>query len=328
MVIPSLISSFSVLGLEESLRLWPSDEAAIELYAFMKEDIGQLFPKDHDLHHRSAVCAMAYQWQKTRSIDCAAIVADNIVTLLSDTRCEAKIRSIASYIPELSNPVKRQIGIDALFFLIALAVCLKARGHEVKDIEIVGGSSTGAFGCAKNNRLILPVLFARTASRPGLIRFLTKSLTTSIRGKSWLKLAEEHDLKIGFELEPGSLQIFKDAESSINLIKLLRKSGYSCASLNLDIAHWTLVNETPASLDAAGAWPLISHIHVSDHIKAAFADVPFGSVIGQDKSDEWLNAIRKNSSDREMIVSVELEACQSIQMVKTATDRIISFSRN
>jgi sugar phosphate isomerase/epimerase len=93
------------------------------------------------------------------------------------------------------------------------------------------------------------------------------------------KLAEEKDVKILIEPEPGLL-----IENSHHFRKFIKQVGSDCIRLNFDIGHFYCVHEDPASLvfDLAD---YIEHFHLADirnyvhnHLIPGRGEIDFGPV--------------------------------------------------
>jgi sugar phosphate isomerase/epimerase len=347
---PSLISSFSVFGLEHSLQNWPRDPSGaaiiknVELYCFMLDDVGPLLgvPRVETGMPRipTPLEAMAQIAQTdAEAASSAVLVADRIMDLLAvyDPKGELKIRSFASYLPELAswNSAKRDAGRRALRFLVELADQLRARKHIVQTIELVGGSRIGQFAATEDNL----VYIAQQRDPREVLDLLRESLL-GVRER-----AEEVGIRFALELEPGRFFALNETQVAQSFIAVDDKASLVADDesfiaadkpfcyFNLDIAHCVFIKK--CSTSAAG--PLsgsIAHVHICDHSeKCHMDDLSLYAVHSQASGvfQEWVRFLRglpKNGNGFQTfdgLASLEMESVKSDAMLKACAASLVDL---
>jgi hypothetical protein len=132
----SLINSASATGLSATKEL--VDKLGlkyIDLYAFMQEDLQLLWPDSimPDAYPRSALYEMAKAYENPADLA-------RIIKIIEDKTAPARVASIATYLPEITNSKLSGAVQKAIKFTIQLADALQRRDHPAKTIEISGGS--------------------------------------------------------------------------------------------------------------------------------------------------------------------------------------------
>jgi sugar phosphate isomerase/epimerase len=352
-ITPSLISSFSVLGLRHSLDSWTGPPHC-ELYAFMQADTQDLLPTTRRVRlsawHQNLrytrwarrdpsrpVCApivtVVERMAALRRAPSCREVADAIAAFLDEAGL--KLSSVATFLPGISArglPARR--AWRALSFLVRLAARLKET-HPVSTIEIVAGSLIDGVWPATDrkvqDRRQRKVYVANRLPPEAALERLLEALRPIAED------AGEAGLQFALEFEPGPLFVLGKWCSLKRLCRMLttreNRDLSPVLGVNLDVAHFTLGDITPEEVLAERAvYDRIAHCHVSDHGKGHFGDLPLGTVHSKDHFSKWVQFVRLVAAESKQrgahlpkfsgFISTELEACKDSGMVRTSRKRL------
>ncbi|MBN1970224.1 MAG: hypothetical protein JW870_12720 [Candidatus Delongbacteria bacterium] len=267
----SLITSFSVKGLKDSVRLWPDNSLKnLDLYAFMQSDAENFIPETFRFYLAKKWKFLRYTnslMKMNKKLKNAGEYAVGVISpLLSaryrmaklsnkqehiqrvadcvDKECKKsdlglKVVAITSYLPGLASDSRLgNNSVKALAFLINMARQLKIRNdHPVSVIEIVAGSLIDGIWPGKLNdgeKVHVANLLSREDALDNVINNVLPFANT----------LKSNNIKLALELEPGPLFILNDLKAIYYFNKLLNKNKYeslrSILCLNIDIAHWSL----------------------------------------------------------------------------------------
>lgn len=312
---PSLISSFSVHGIQDAFQHWPQG-VHCELYCLMQSDLSWLFPEIITQGLVSQWTASSLMAEKSDNIKAIDHCADKIAALAGSKGIQ--IGSLATYLPEISHCDKkrRDVGILAAKFCVRLALALVNRGHsEIEVIELVLGSrAQGMF----------PALWDRNGSHPELVVAVNKLRQVEAQQHALESLREiaklikelKLNLKIAVEMEPGPLNVLSSSEAVKDFVLGLG-DGDDILGLNIDLAHWAIIADLePTILASTALQQRIFHAHVSDHASG----IHFGDLVMREfglnaaKLRRWIHFISQIQIPPKFI-SVELEAAKSINDV-------------
>jgi sugar phosphate isomerase/epimerase len=257
----------------------------------------------------------------------AETLADKLHTLFSDKGIQ--FVSLATFLPEIASPYRAlyEKAQDALLFLVDLASHLKARGHPLETIEIVGGSLIRGVEC-RGSRAD-PLLVAKRLA-PGRAR---RSLLTHL--KRVAASARRAGLSLALELEPGPLYIFHSRGVLVAIERDIHRPTYkalhSALGFNLDAAHWAIAHIDPAAVLAdADVCRRVVHSHIADHGPGHLGDVGIGICNSPEHVYKWLytiNGIAGRPRRAGLLrptrrVSIEMECVSDTEVVELSSRRL------
>lgn len=319
---------------------WPSQTPNVELYCFMAEDLA--FATENGMHSSLTAC------HGLAGISDHDACAARLNALFGSRGC--RIRAISSFLPEISraDSTEADVAVEALKSLVKLARALRAKkngGHDVRVIELVGGSSVGGIwrgyiqerdgggqvmpGLSRQEIFVLPRRNPQDA-----IRTLVKRLEPVAE-----VAAKDDPVYLAVELEPGPLFTIGEDISLHYFCQWIETDGATTAAnrqvlgVNLDIAHWAfLTNLKPEWVETQpSVYRRITHAHISGHSKGHFGDIcPDELMI--EKFTPWLELLRKIVEDSARrgketprfsgLVSCEMECCRATDVVREAIQKI------
>jgi sugar phosphate isomerase/epimerase len=349
----SLINSFTLFGLQESLRFWPEKIENLELYAFMHEDLAAVLPPEIvDKSEGIAVRALAGAYQqslaaregtKTVLLNPLKYVRDRIDTFLTIHNQQPNrqkkplvIRAFSTFIPELREETNLE-AVHALSFLVELAAELRPSPREVFTIEVVCGSRIDStslrYGTLPDQSPQDPCISADVKDPPETVlrEFLSRlePIVDTCKCVPGIQLA--------LELEPGPLFVLNNKERLTQLCQLLDGDFQKFSpfiGLNLDVAHWAfLAGITPDWLNApenAAVRNRIAHAHICDHSNGHFADNVFASINREEDFDGWLQILACLPHEQrppdyptfDGLISIEMEACKDKAFLDETINRL------
>jgi sugar phosphate isomerase/epimerase len=287
---------------------------------------------------------MASAWQEVRRVRPDAAAADRDQWMAgclpealrrpsgaaNGTPPRIRVFGLASFLPEISSkkPDDIRTAQDAMYFLIHLALALREQGHPLETIELVAGSRVNGVRADKEAQEAEPLY---TAGWPAKPLELVDDLCTNLTPVA--ERAEAEHLRLAIELEPGPLYILGGEEALLHLCEQLAKPGVlsRTTGINLDVAHWDLAGLTHAwLLNHPEVCTCLQHVHISDHGRGHFGDVALGDCHPPGHFLPWLRAIAAAGRRRPDgvppmtgLVSIELEACKTRQMLRRSLDRLL-----
>lgn len=344
---PSLISSFSILGLRDAIANWPGTDIACELYCFMQSDLQWLF-QDELAAGDNARTVMS------RNCDEESIVHSVAEKINSEfEKKRVQIMGIASFLPEISDwrQSPREEATRALRFILRLSKKLRELGeHPLKTIELVIGSrAQGIFRIkpqenSDQSPRVAVNCFPGERGRDIVLHELA-TLEGDVRGSG---------IALAVEMEPGPLnilnhsRIIKSASEILELPlaapstqqrshnpqllaqNLLTISEY--VGFNIDIAHWAIIEGSSANNipKNSALFRRIAHAHISDHAdNIHLGDLPFWSIAGHDVVlKTWINLLRARANEGQLdfpfsgYVSLELESARDSRDVRSSCDTL------
>jgi sugar phosphate isomerase/epimerase len=253
---------------------------------------------------------------------------------------EIRITAIATFIPEIiasGGPGER--ALHAFESLVHIAAHLQKLGHPTHTIELVAGSLVAGVWPARrlrgNNHLPLAernntepeeAFAATTISTKTAIARLVNQL------RRLVPLAQSADVQFAIELEPSPLCAVGDIAGLRELCSQLNDVDSAASrriGLCLDIAHWELAGIIPSDL-SPDIYQRIIHVHVSDHGRGHFGDVPLGHIHERKYFAKWFSFLKtvltmprgNNYPIFKGSFSVELEACRSAEDVETSIQEL------
>jgi hypothetical protein len=350
---PSLITSFTVMGVRDAMANWPRDHEGlgIELYGFMQKDaekylldpLGLRSPKGLGTRGFTALELMAMAWRSQDRDDIVKSVADAVMADIRDSGIQPNVVAVASFLPEISsrNDESRGMARDALVFLLELSACLNdVHSQRIRVVELVGGSRiAGAWPGIDTTRN------APGEAHKVFVANWERTETTQKRLMDELKVVAVHadrlGLSLGLELEPSKLCVIRDLQSYRDLLSIHRGDSSGGAELgrrvglNVDIGHFSCL----AGISAAELrydevlWPRILHGHISDH-GAAHCDLPIGTRHSNKYFKPFLHLLAERGrhclngqgmADFSGHVSVELEACRDNALVAACVKDLVKL---
>lgn len=239
------------------------------------------------------------------------------------------ICAFASFLPDISLPDTiidgehlRTMTVKALGRLLDLLCELRARGFSCKVFEIVAGHT------------VILRDHGRSRTSPKLqyvhpdkcFEALKKSLDMISEMVDHRFAAPTSNLSaapvFAFEVEPGVSKLISSPSSVDRLVDLIRQ--YPNTGLNLDVGHMLILGISPDDVFETDMGDWIAHAHISDNADAHYADLCVGSYHHEGVFAEWLQALdrsRHRGGRFQGYVSIEMEACGSIDKVREAYDR-------
>jgi sugar phosphate isomerase/epimerase len=284
--------------------------------------------------------------QRARTNLAARQLAERLHEAVSRDRL-LRIPAFATFLPEITSPRRKfaRLAQDALRFLMRVAWYLReTHEHPVRTIEIVAGSRmSGVWPAAVSDDPITSEAayganrVPERVDKPVAIKLLLDRLLPLA------KPAADAGVQLAVELEPGSLHIIRDWGSVRRFCAFLALPEYKALSpvlgLNLDVAHWGILNGiTPQKvLDEKLVRQRIVHAHVADHARGHFGDVPLLQQHGPDFFRRWLVAINQIAQEQRpagtpsfsRYVSLEFESCRAPdEMLAISIERLNSLLRD
>jgi sugar phosphate isomerase/epimerase len=332
----SLLTSFSVDGVESALTHWPLESEKLphlgtaDLYAFMKQD-AERFLRKH-LTGTKSQCAVDQMALLAENFQAIEEVAQELHSLFN--RRKINIGALATFVPEFTRESIEisQQGRDAFLFLVRLTRQLQQRGHTASVIELVGGSLIDGVWPARDigdspesechgvSLLDWKESLALLVQRMRPIVELIKSTKISTL-----------DLRLALELEPSPLYLLGTPQRAEFLCELLDRAENRDISpyigLNIDIAHWAFLCEVSTSFfNKKSLFGRIVHAHISDHANGHFCDNAPLQLHKHEDYWPWLKLLEERAvKDKELVkknypsfskyVALELEATKQDSQV-------------
>ena len=334
---PSLLSSFSCSGLNASINSLrggdapsSSDRRAIDLYAFMQDEIDILV--DIANKHRIPLppgsklnayelCALFADRQP--AIDDLAKAIDDMTRTFGVT-----LAGIASFVPEISAQTHRKQPEASLICLIKLCAALRARGHdELGVVQMVVGSQVNGIWPAVHNTRGSTLYVANRLPFVETIEYLLKAGIL----RRLADCASEVNVNLALELEPGPLYNLRDILSIRKINEKLRRCRrvYDRVGFNLDVAHFILAGIAPEDLRSIRRH--IFHAHISHHSSAHWCDL---GLQGADKAAlkklrAWIDFLGRLHNDPacryDGVLTLELEACANARTVQESFQKLLEL---
>lgn len=274
------------------------------------------------------------------------------------------IRAFSTYLPEVCATAaagtehtlpgrRRDRAAKAIAFLLLTAERLNTLAaaspcgapHKVKVLELV---------CGTRLRQVRPV--KDPARDPDGFRFVASEWGTEQALRSMLQTLQEARTMVGtrgvqdnaasvtyaLELEPGDFYTLNGSSTARRLLHLLDSDEFRdlrpCTGLNLDIPHWGFLCDEGAAVMATFArekdiLQRIVHVHLSDHYRGHFCDLPAGYFRAWDDPawQPWRDLLpllmskeqTRIRTDADLplfsgVVSCELEGARSMSQVQRA----------
>lgn len=271
-----------------------------------------------------------------------------ILKRITKSHCPlTQITSFSTYLPGLALPGRRNPDEPsndpvssaefAVKFALNVASALKTHHKQpISTVEIVAGSRIAGTwpGLYEFPKEIVPMYVANVLDRSEAIKNLVSRLN------NLADYAEDRDLSLAVELEPGPLFVVNDPSSLDELcanLENIEPSLSQIVGLNCDIAHWSLGGFEPDNLkidkfefngntiNMLNIVKRICNIHISDFGPGHFADIPVRQC-GIHKIQffkKWLTEIaqitdiqkKEKKSEHKFNVSIELEAISGMDQV-------------
>lgn len=340
-----LISSFRLIGMQESLEGWPvSAEFPAQLYVCPGHDpllrIGG----------RTKHAETPYEFvgdlgnNDSRAKDVAQSIGD------SCRSSGVRITSLATFLPPCHH-IPRELRSDTFTGLIKLASELNdlKQGHDVRLIEIVAGMRTSSLlptddpaayaGTPANERV---KYFQRIISRQIPFREVAASIDQSLQNPEIRDLCDEHRLRFAIELEPGFGYALNGRNGLIRLGKIVNRWPIvrKYLGINLDVSHFHLAG---IEREWLAEWLLgpnslpINGFHFADHGIGHVSDLAIGAMCLGEKPRgedglavfrEWVQfaaqVVAKDSANQRdealRTLYVEFEAAPSDAQVQKSVD--------
>lgn len=336
----ALITSFTMKGLRASLSAWSElgdlgSEYEVDLYTFTQSDyrdvLLQRCPKSLQRRVGSlggkvdGIEVMSFLSKEGQAI---SDVAGDLGGLFASSK--RRVRAFTTFLPELldSDRERRVSARDSLRFLVKLAGELNRNGHSISVIELVGGSSTDG---------VWPFLDSQSGVIGYSVRKLRLNESVNRLIGTLLPLSDllwEAKIRLALESEPGPLFALDDLDSIVGFVESLgspfSRDLWPSVGLNLDIAHWSLINRFSLSeVIAAGLMEKVFHAHISKHSKGHFGDCAIDSEVFQE-AGPWIQflegmTVQARYPDFSGVLSLEYEACKSVDKLKTSAENLEKF---
>ena len=226
--------------------------------------------------------------------------------------------------------------------LLKLMYDLREKGHECRVFELVAGHTIiRALDDAEASR-VFPVedgekkekkTYLQSVENTALGVFLEslKKLCSECGKISWGSVqgkCKEPPL-FSVEIEPSISRLVHDRPSLITLLTHLRNDKrFERVGINLDIGHMMIVGiEADELISLCG--DRIVHAHISGNALSHFADLPLHVDKDRGRFKPWLEVLGKlqegGNSMYQGYVSLELEACQSIEAVAQTYEAVTTW---
>ena len=325
-----LISSFHQGGVFKALEFWPKGVKNAEIYAFMRDDVREIFGKtDGGLTSVEAMTEIAIS-------DDAKTKIETIAEKLSEAfkTKGINIRSFASFMPEIVHREKylRERARKALLFLCRLSYQLQRLGHTANLVEIISGSVLNGILSAKNARPTYGKLAGPQGSDDMLVireREATKTkqkwlLDELLELKKELSLLGDDRgadaVQVAIEAEPGPLYVCGSKDDVMSLCE--RIDDYSLldfVGVNVDFGHYSLMGYQPGESSLAEWFGKASvlGVHFSDHKDVHAADCVVGTLHDVSDVKALLSELQKIKK-LPPVVTVEMECVKNIQVLNAA----------
>ncbi|HWB05289.1 MAG TPA: hypothetical protein VG796_19810 [Verrucomicrobiales bacterium] len=269
-----------------------------DVYCFMHQQVQRLFKLPND--PRPAIDILAAAYDGGNGLPDANMLAEKLAQDFADM----PVRAFSTYLPEAcataggrnedaraGSHLQQTLASKAIAFLLLTAEALgrhttrDGRPHEVKVLELV---------CGTRLRQVRPVRDRRPAhegvsfvtSEWGTDQALQSLLQTLLDARERAKFRSEQkggpQVTFALELEPGDYYTLNGQKSVERLLELLDneyKVLQSNTGLNLDVPHWGFLCDEPAMAAFAARPDIIQrivHMHLSDHFRGHFCDLPAG----------------------------------------------------
>ena len=326
------ITSYSMANLRTKLReLIDHGIYAIDLYCFCPQDLADICDG-----------STGDRWPDVL-LNCLdpSKAADKIAQIVRQlqkgrTKRPVDICALASFLPDISLPdrcpfgsERRNVTVRVLERLLELVAELRKRGFSCRAFELVAGHS------------IVRVDEASASGKPQLRRidpndcFEALAKSVSELDKIIDRIFPGSDPKqessrpiMAFEVEPGAGKLL-NGENLDRLQPLLR--SFPGFGLNLDIGHMLILRVDPDELLGSSLADRIAHAHISDNANSHFADLRIGAYHEREVFGQWLSALANHFQQCKGLfqgcVSIEMEACGSVDMVQDAvliTEELLS----
>lgn len=330
-----LINSFGAIDYAEAMAYWPQGVNQAEIYCFLRKEWLSFCAKDSAsaiparLRVRGAVSALMSTGRL--GTDTLEELVDNCAMDLNRELHHRNITvgSFATFIPEISShvPVERDDAIAALKFLVNVAERLRAYQHDVRFIEIVGGSRIQGVSYGWNNKLQVPAQAMIMQDEEDALKLLINSLHKVVEH------AAPKSIWLALEMEPGPLHLL-NALDPIEKV-LGDESLKGGVGLNLDLAHFRILGGIEPHRLLSSTRNRILGVHISGHSKGHLGDLHVNAR-GQLKGgtfDTWLNYLdelaREGKTNHDIlyrgVVNVEMESCRCEREVQSSCDALHKY---
>jgi sugar phosphate isomerase/epimerase len=344
----SLLTSFCFNGIHQfasqnSGERWPFSTRDVELYAFMNGDLDVFSPSSarprpaarssgrraeiRPILHANAIRRLAL-WDRPDE------VAANIHRSLAGLRVIGLSTFAADLLAHEEFKLAWESAQKALVFLLQVGRELNQLGHEVRALELVGGSQVDGLWMGGD----------RYGGKHFVINRLTPALAIERlmrRLQPVCEVALETGIPIALELEVGPLFTVSSLASLQQVSDFIHAQGTDAhrrtLGFNLDIAHWAFLAQISPQ-DVAGLQSVrerIVHAHISDHSKGHFGDGVVGEFSARGEFEQWLELLSQVGENRSPelpqfsgCVSVEYECAPNVEVVQESVEATSEILRN
>jgi sugar phosphate isomerase/epimerase len=303
----SVILSLSGLGLRESLAMLPEGVIYADLYCFMAQEAEAILNASNG---QSVLTAMANIAGNSHNVSESAQKIQHIIKASGKA---IKFRALASFLPEIASPRdhERNEVSNALVFLRELSLALNQLGHEIRAIEITGGSRVDGVWLGKHPAKVEnELLCVLESSEEVLHNRLLSAISRAV--------AQTSDISIPYclEIEPGPLFIIQTPEKALQLMVSAQRQYPNLITMghlgvNFDLAHLGILRHEPSDSIINNLLPFVKHVHISDYSPGHLADIPLGDLHDSSHFVGWIRLLRRSTADGfSRTISLELECCR------------------